>query len=196
MQKFLFLLSTCAPALPLLAQTDTLPYYEIAAYPDDYTSGNVIARMIDALGFRYRHATEGLRPEDLAYRPSEDARSCYETLEHVYGLSEMILNAPQGDTMIRPEDWSALTYPDLRRLTLDRLAKASDLYRGMTADDLRQQRVMFAYNGNYSEYPLWNMLNGPLADAIYHTGQIVTFRRTTGNPSDGRVNVFRGRVME
>jgi hypothetical protein len=55
---------------------------------------------------------------------------------------------------------------------------------------------MFSYGGNYAEYPLWNMLNGPLADAIYHTGQIVTFRRTTGNPSNKRVNVFRGRVME
>ena len=29
-------------------------------------------------------------------------------------------------------------------------------------------------------------------DAIYHTGQIVSFRRTTGNPIDSSVNVFMG----
>ena len=53
-----------------------LPYATIPDAPADYTSGNMLSRMIDGLGFRYHWVSEGLRAEDLAYRPSEDARSC------------------------------------------------------------------------------------------------------------------------
>ncbi len=183
-------------SLPCSAQRDSLPYAAIEEYPDDYGPGNVLARMIDALGFRYYWASKDLRKEDLVYRPSEEARSGYETLEHIYGLSEMIVNAPRGDTMVRPEDWSSLTYPELRKRTLARLAAASALYRGMTSDQLGQQKVMFSYGGQYSEYSLWYLINGPLADAIYHTGQLVTFRRTTGNPTNPLVNQFRGKLQE
>ena len=35
--------------------------------------------------------------------------------------------------------------------------------------------------GIVSEYPFWNQLNGPIADAIWHVGQVVSFRRTAGN---------------
>jgi len=38
------------------------------------------------------------------------------------------------------------------------------------------------------------MMNGPLADAIYHVGQIVVFRRANGNPQNPRVNVFMGKT--
>jgi hypothetical protein len=46
-----------------------LPYYEIPDYPESYTAGAVAARMLDGLGFRYYWATEGLRDEDLVFRP-------------------------------------------------------------------------------------------------------------------------------
>ncbi|MEZ4850056.1 MAG: hypothetical protein R3B93_15850 [Bacteroidia bacterium] len=49
--------------------------------------------MIDGLGFRYYWATEGLRQEDLNYAPSEGARTTLETMQHIYGLSSMVLNA-------------------------------------------------------------------------------------------------------
>ena len=74
------------------AQMDTLPYAEIGPYPADYAPGSVVSRMIDALGFRYYWATEKLGEEDLTYRPTPDARSTYETIEHIYGLSEMSVN--------------------------------------------------------------------------------------------------------
>ena len=39
---------------------------------------------------------------------------------------------------------------------------------------------------NYEvEYPFWSLLNGPIADMIWHVGQVVTFRRSLGNPFNG-----------
>ena len=70
-----------------------LPYYEIPANPDTFSAENVVARMIDGLGFRFYWATDGLRPEDLAFRPSPEARTSEETIDHILGLSRVILNA-------------------------------------------------------------------------------------------------------
>ena len=39
--------------------------------------------------------------------------------------------------------------------------------------------------------PIWNFINGPLADALTHVGQINSFRRMAGNPVP-KVNVFKG----
>ena len=49
--------------------------------------------MVDGLGFRYYWATEGLRDEDLAYKPSEEARTTSETIDHIYGLTKVIVNS-------------------------------------------------------------------------------------------------------
>jgi len=69
-----------------------LPYYQIPDYPETYTAGSVAARMVDGLGFRYYWATEGLRDLDLQYKPSEEGRTCAQTIDHIYGLSNVILN--------------------------------------------------------------------------------------------------------
>ncbi|UZO79678.1 hypothetical protein NBT05_12020 [Aquimarina sp. ERC-38] len=72
--------------LSLMGQTsgDTLPYVQIPNTPENYTSGTVISRMIDGLGYRYYWATEGLREEDLAFQPSEEAQSSFQTIVHIY----------------------------------------------------------------------------------------------------------------
>ena len=76
------------------AQEDReLPFAKIPDAPETFNAGGVVSRMVDGLGFRYYWATEGLRPEDLEYRPSEEARTAEETLDHVLGLSEIILNS-------------------------------------------------------------------------------------------------------
>ena len=57
-------------------------------------------------------------------------------------------------------------------------------------------QVIFQRGNELYPYPVWNLLNGPLADAIYHTGQVVSFRRTSGNPLQKGVNVFIGKTKE
>ena len=41
------------------------------------------------------------------------------------------------------------------------------------------------------ELPFWHIVNGPVADALTHVGQINSFRRLAGNPTP-EANVFRG----
>ena len=40
--------------------------------------------------------------------------------------------------------------------------------------------------------PFWYWINGPLADALTHVGQITSWRRIAGNPQLKGVNVFIG----
>ena len=179
----------------ILAQENSgeLPYREILPQPEDYGPGNVMARMIDGLGYRYYWASEGLRQEDLDYRPSPEASNTLETLRHIHGLSQTVMNTAFNQPNIRPADFSALSYAELRAGTLQNLAQASEAFRGKSPVELNALALSFQRGERVSAFPLWNLINGPLADAIYHTGQIVSFRRTAGNPIDGKVNVFSGK---
>lgn len=174
----------------------TLPYYEIPAYPSAYTAGNVVGRMLDGLGYRYYWATESLRQEDLAYRPSAEARSLGETIDHLYGLSETIVNAPQSQPNVRPADWSGLTFAQKRRATLENIEQASLLVKAGGANEMETYQAIFERPNQTFTFPFWNMLNGPIADALYHVGQVVSFRRTAGNPIPPGVNVFTGKTRE
>ena len=43
-------------------------------------------------------------------------------------------------------------------------------------------------------FAFWNQLNGPISDAIWHSGQVVMNRRASGNPLRKGVNVFLGKT--
>jgi hypothetical protein len=47
-----------------------------------------------------------------------------------------------------------------------------------------------------NEFPFWNQLNGPIADALWHCGQVISFRRSSGNPYNSKASVFSGKVRE
>jgi hypothetical protein len=155
--------------------------------PEEYGASQMVARMVEGLGFRYYWATEGLRPEDLEYRPNADARSTEETLQHLYNLSEMIFCAARKVTVSRT-DAKTKSFEALRKETLENLELARELFLNSTEVQAHQLKM------GQVDFPVWNLINGPLADAIYHTGQIVSFRRSSGNPIDSRVNVFIGRT--
>lgn len=172
-------------------EKEDLPYYQIPDYPKSYTPGTVVARMIDGLGFRYYWATEGLRTEDLAYKPSESNRTIEETLDHLYKLSGVLYNSAVKEINDRtqPQD-GPLTFIEKRRLTLFNFKKASEIF--MTVNDLNEHPVIFKTKSGTLENPFWNQINGPIEDAVWHSGQIVVLRRASGNPIDPKVNVFRG----
>ena len=176
------------------AQEMELPYKEIPDYPSTYTSGNVVSRMIDGLGYRYYWATEGLTEKDLTSRPSEDGRSVFETMEHIYVMSNNILLAPDAEPYERPVDPQKFSYEELRSLTLNNLKTASEKVLGKTSDEMEDFKVIFKQGDRTSEFPYWNMINGMLSDCIYHTGQIVLMRRASGNPQNPNVNVFLGKT--
>ncbi|MFK7972400.1 MAG: hypothetical protein AB8F95_18670 [Bacteroidia bacterium] len=175
---------------------DSLPYREIPPYPDKYNACTVTARMVDGLGFRYYWATEGLRSEDLAYKPSADARSAGETLDHILDLAELVLNAVKLQPNIRPNERPEMTFSEKRKLTLLYLKEASDILKVSKNKDMKKFNLVFKRGDNESSYPFWHQLNGPLGDALWHCGQIVSFRRASGNPFNSKVSVFQGKVRE
>lgn len=180
----------------LQAQTMELPYHQIPDYPQDYGPGNVAARMIDGLGFRYYWASEGLTQKDLDNKASEDGRTVFETLQHIYSMSEMIMNAPLAKPNVRTVDIDTLTYTELREGTLKNLRAASLSMAGKTAADFENFKVIFQRGEQQTSYPYWNMINGMLSDCIYHAGQITMLRRASGNPINPKVSVFNGRLRE
>ena len=176
--------------------TTTLPYREIPAYPESYSAESVVARMIDGLGFRFYWATEGLRPEDLAFRPTPESRTSEETIDHIMGLSSVALNALKNQPNVRSgEETSPLTFEVKRKKTLEMLQEASNLLK--KADTKLENHIMVFQNGtNKTEFPFWNLINGPIADALWHVGQVVSFRRSSGNPFNGKASVLTGKVRE
>ncbi len=162
-----------------------LPYYEIPKNPSTYTAGTVAARMIDGLGFRYYWATEGLREEDLLYKPSKDGRTTEETIDHILGLSNVILKSATQTT--EEKSTVILTFEEKRKKTLENLKKASDIF--MEVKDLAAYDLVFSEK---FKLPFWNNINGPIADAIWHSGQLVMMRRSSGNPMPKGVNVLMG----
>lgn len=200
MKNVLLTLWVCLLANGLWAQemdkkVQDLPYYEIPAYPESFTAETVAARMIDGLGFRYYWATEGLRPEDLAFQPSEGARTSEETIDHILGLTNMILNSVQQLPNGQGGGEAPTTFAGKRQRTLENLKTASDILKGGEGT-LADYPIVFQRGENRSEMPFWNQINGPIADALWHVGQVVTFRRSSGNPFNSKVSVLSGRVRE
>lgn len=175
---------------------EELPLDHIPSAPENASSGNVIARMIQGLGYRYYWASKDLTETDLGYRPSKEAASSYETLEHIYGLAQVIRNTALSQASKRPLTNVPKEYQSLRAQTLAYLNEANQLFLSKSEAEVAQMEVIFQRGEQQSSFPVWNLLNGPLADAIYHTGQVVSFRRTSGNPIQKGVNVFIGKTKE
>lgn len=192
LMKSLFVFAACC--MTILTYGQDLPFREIPAPPSTYSANTVLLRSIQGLGFRYSWATEGLRDVDLAFKPSEDGRTTRETLEHIHGLCGVIANA----VVSKPNTSSSsadMSFSDLRKETLLRLKEAADVLE-KDATDFSTQKIIFVSDRGNSEFPMWNLFNGPLEDAVWHVGQIITFRRSSGNPYNSKASVFTGKVRD
>jgi len=190
----ILLITTVLVSSSLFAQEKQLPYHEIPEYPTEYNEYTVAARFVDGLGFRYYWATEGLHEEDLAYRPADDVRTIGETMQHIYGLSRTIVNSVLSKENSASEQ--DLSFEELRRRTLENIRMASELLMKGQTEDMEGYKIIFRNGDDTTEFPFWNMLNGPIEDAVYHTGQIVAFRRAAGNPIPPGVRVLLGKRVE
>jgi hypothetical protein len=190
---FFFTMSLISQSAIMEDQKSLLPYSNIGEYPDDYSSGNIIARMIDGLGYRYYWATDSLTETDLKYNISEDSRDTEFTLEHLYGLSKFILSVTSNDPTIREKKEDELEWNVKREKTLNNLKAASNKVRNLDEEAVSNLKIVFTRGDNVTELPVWHLINGPISDAIYHVGQIVSFRRASGNPLNPNVNVFMGK---
>lgn len=183
---FVFVISMATLSFGQENSKSELPYYEVPDYSEEFTAGTMAARMVDALGFRFYWASDSLTEKDLVYKANEEGRSTEETIKHIYDLSKIIVNSTLKKPNSRVEE--DLSYDEMRAKTLTNLKTAADILR--ESNDISQYKIIFGEQ----EIPFWNQVNGPIADAIWHCGQIVIYRRSTGNPINPKVNHFSGKV--
>ena len=118
-----------------------------------------------------------------------------ETLDHIYGLSKVVVNAATKTVNDRtlPKE-SELSFEEKRKNTLKNFKMASDILR--SEKDLSEFKLIFKNDKGSRDFPFWNSINGPIADAIWHTGQVVLMRRASGNPFNSKVSVFNGKLRD
>tara|TARA_B100001063_G_C16610062_1_gene475247 strand:+ start:51 stop:626 length:576 start_codon:yes stop_codon:yes gene_type:complete len=184
--SFLLILGT------MNSQQKQLPFYEIGEYPSEYSSTNIVSRMIEGLGYRFYWATESLLEKDLNYKPSDDSRSTFEVIKHIYDLSSAMVLTMEGKEVTY--DQEKLSYEALREKTLNNLQA---VYKSLKdIKDFSSLTIILNRKGKKITFPFWNMINGPISDAIWHCGQVVANRRASGNPINSKVNVFVGKTMQ
>lgn len=169
-------------------QSEPSNFRSIAETENNFNSGNIAARMVEGLGFRYYWASEGLRSEDLIFSPVKGGRNSRETINHIYGLSGFLLSALEKKIFV-DVNMDNNTFDEVRTATLKNLERAVGILKKSKDSDFKDYNIRFA---NGSEMPFWNAINGPIADAIYHTGQVVLMRRMSGNPIAEGVSVLTG----
>lgn len=179
MKRVFFILSFILLNLGVSAQE--LPYKSIFKAPESYSAASVTSRMIDGLGYRFYWATEGLREQDLNYGPQGEGRNIKQTVKHIYDLCQLVMLSvdKQMDSVQGSDDFQVL-----RAETLKALHATSVKLRAMSDEEVAKI--------DFRGFPFWNVINGPVSDAIYHTGQIVLLRRMSGNPMNPKVNVLTG----
>jgi len=151
MKNVLFLF-TLFISSKLYAQDKTLPYYEIPAAAENYTAGSVASRIVDGLGFRFYWATEGLRAEDLSFKPSVDARTSEETIQHIYEMSRIIVNSTTNTANISGKH-DKISFTEMRKQVLENLKTASDRLRKSTDQEMKNFKIIFKNGDQVSEYP-------------------------------------------
>lgn len=174
---------------------DQLPYYEIPDSPESFKPGDIMSRMVDGLGFRYYWASDSLTEADLNFKPSEEARTSRQTIEHICGLSIFVLRTVKPDFKV-DGDYKTKSYEEIRALTLNYFKVISDEFRGKTGDELASMEIVLGSGDRKRTMPFWNLINGPIEDAVYHTGQLVSFRRASGNPINSNISVLSGKVRK
>jgi hypothetical protein len=154
-------------------------YYRIPDYPTRVSSAAILARLLDGLGFRFYWATDGLRQEDYTFRPAADVKSIEELTMHVWQLMNLIsTGALKTKQYKKPKNGR-----DAREKALIIISDLKKAMLSMSDEEL----AMLTLLGK----PFWHIINGPVSDALTHTGQINSFRRLNRNPCAG-ANVFKG----
>ena len=94
-------------------------------------------------------------------------------------------------SIIRSKSYPNLSFAELREKTLNNLKSGIDKVNSYTDSDFIDNKIIFGD----MKFDLYNLFHGPISDALYHTGQIVVFRRASGNPIPKGVNHFMGIKM-
>ena len=161
-----------------------LPFEDISQTPLEISAANALLRMVEGLAFRYRWATENLSDENIKFRPHTSSMSIEEVNSHIFDLVDSIFRVFGGEKQNKE---TLNSFQDIRESNLFLLKKLVNLLRKMNDSELAEME-----KNTSRKLPFWYWINGPLADALTHIGQITSWRRISGNPQLKGVNVFIG----
>jgi uncharacterized damage-inducible protein DinB len=164
-----------------------LPYYNIPETPIEISTTNTIARLVDGLGFRYRWATEGLTQKEFNFEPIEGSMTISDLINHIYDLIK-VTNRILDDGLNSIYETESIS--QTRENTLTLINEVSTQLKLMT--DVEFKALELKNEDVEKQFTFWYLLNGPIADALTHVGQITSWRRISGNPQPKGVNVFLG----
>ena len=154
-------------------------FQKIQGYPNHISGTSIIVRLLDGLGFRFYWSTEGLTENEYNFRPAKDCMSIGELVTHIWGLVNWMCISMLENQFKTPKNTTLARESILEMLSLLRETLVS-----MDDKELAEVKI----NNN----PFWHIINGPLADALTHVGQINSFRRLSNNPVP-KANVFLGK---
>jgi hypothetical protein len=161
-----------------------LPFEDISKTPNDLTATNTLLRMVEGLAFRYRWATENLSEENIKFKPHPTSMSVEEVNAHIFDLVDSTNRVFGGEKQNKD---SLNSFHKLRIKSLNILADLSERLKEMSDEDLSEIE-----KNTSRKLPFWYWINGPIADALTHVGQITSWRRIAGNPQLKGINVFIG----
>lgn len=164
-------------------------FNQIPDVPTDINSTNCIARLIDGLGFRYYWSTTYLTEQDYMFSPSNGSMTIEELNLHIYDLT-FITHKTFGLTSdYKKESFDG--FKSVREEILSLYEATSKHLKTLDNDDILNTYSVSPKSLN-GDFPFWFVINGHLADCLTHIGQLVSWRRLSGNPQP-KINVFLGR---
>lgn len=154
--------------------------------PDSFTGASVMAKLVDTVSVRYQLAIQGLTQDDKDFRVTPESMSMLETQKHIFLLMRWIAKSVDA-----PIEKAARhkNFDDFKEDILTTCAVLSRHLQGM--DDAVLEKSTIYLKRADTHYPIWNVIGGPLSDALHHIGQIVSWRRINGNPVP-RISPFTG----
>ena len=161
-----------------------LPFEDISKTPTELTATNILLRVVEGLGFRYRWATENLSEDNIKFRPHPTSMNIEELNAHIFDLINSTFRVFGGE---KQNIDSLNSFQQIRKKSLFILEDLSERLKKMRDEDLVKME-----KNTSRKLPFWYWVNGPLSDALTHVGQITSWRRIAGNPQLKGVNVFIG----
>ncbi len=161
-------------------------YKTLPPTPTQISSGAILARFIDAIGFRFQMATDGLTESEIYFCPVDGSMDMMELMNHIYGVLSWAHGAFNKDAVRRKD---LATFEDYRNATLE----VCDIFkkRLLEMSDEEIENTSIYLKRNDTTYSIYYLINGPISDVLTHVGQIVTWRRIAGNPI-ARISPFTG----
>ncbi len=166
----------------------TFDFRSLPPGPETVTGSAVLVRLVEGIGFRFLWATEALRDADLSFRPTPETMSIPELAHHVLGLATWVAASAGAIPAASRTPDPPPSFPEARQRVLDVLALLRARFAGMSDGEIGAIRIA----SRAGPVPWPHLVNGPLADALTHIGQINVLRRSSGNPTP-KANVFLGR---